>query len=445
MKRNFFLLTLVIFVFSILVACTEKGEPANEGQPDVNDDKEVKEVKQFSKEDAIVKVATPWGEDHFMERVGDYVEEHNPHITLEHIGWDGTVENLEELYAGGITPDVFLAFTGQQPLEELESVQPLDDMIEDYGVDLSKIQTEVIDEIRSRDAEQRLVGIPQEIGLLGLYYNKEIFDMLGVDPPDPNVSMSWEEMMELARKMTVEQNGVSYCGLVFENQKEVPLWELATNMTDPETGKVLFTSEPKFSKYMELMDEYYNIPGISNEDCSFGEKTAAMLISWHGFMANGWMGGETTEEAIEVMKHIDIAPVPTWSDAPNIGPSPRGVHPWVINAHSENQEAALEFVLAGIEEDYQLVLAKAGTPSALNIPAVSEQYGADNELFVGKNIDAFFATTPAAPPEVQSVWDQFSGGLDLDEFAESNMDYQEFLRVSEEKAQIKVEDAKSAQ
>lgn len=155
-----------MFVFSLITGCTDKG--ANDSKTLASaiesEEKEAKEVLEFSDEDVTIGVATPWGEEYFMKRIGDYVEEKNPHITIEHIDWDGTVENLEASYAAGIVPDAFLAFSGQQPLGILDSVYPLDDMLASYNIDLSYVEPLVLDEIRSRDKERRLVGIPQEVG-----------------------------------------------------------------------------------------------------------------------------------------------------------------------------------------------------------------------------------------------------------------------------------------
>lgn len=119
-----------------------------------------------------------------------------------------------------------------------------------------------------------------------------------------------------------------------------------------------------------------------------------MKIDWHGLLAQ-WGGGnvEDVEKEIEYLEPIDIAPIPTWPDAPEIGPSPRGIHPWVINNHSEQKEAALQFILAGATEDYQLQLSRIGTPSALNTAESIEQFGAENDFLPGKNIEALFQQT----------------------------------------------------
>ena len=60
-------------------------------------------------------------------------------MTVEHVDWNGTAENMQELSAQGIVPDIVLGYTGQAPFEELEMVFGLDDMIAEYGVDLSGV------------------------------------------------------------------------------------------------------------------------------------------------------------------------------------------------------------------------------------------------------------------------------------------------------------------
>lgn len=404
---------------------------------------------QFTNEEVELKVSTVWGEDYFMERIGNYVEETHPHITLEHVDWDGSTENMEEIFAEGVVPDVLLA-TNHSALEELDMVYPLDEMLAAYQIDPEtdlNIPGSLLDEIRSRDQDRRLVGIPQERSFYGLYYHKEVFDLFGIEYPDPEVSMSWEEVMDLARQMTTTRDGVSYCGLRFDSYTHtIPLNQMSVNLTDPETGEVLYTSDPKFTKYMELMDSYYSIPGILEEDCGLAERNLAMLLSFHGFMAQTWMGGDTDEEKIEIYEPIDVAPIPTWSDAPGVGPTPGGVHPWAINAYSEQKDAALQFILAGVSEDYQIKLAREGTPSILEIPEVIEEFGANNPVLQDKNTAAFFADTPASPPPVKSTYDSILGGFPIEDFeeAEGSIDFQQFLREAQEEAEIKIAEYKAS-
>ncbi|GIN72496.1 hypothetical protein J14TS2_29710 [Bacillus sp. J14TS2] len=336
------------------------------------------------------------------------------------------------MYANDTIPDVFLAFTGQQPLEQLDSVYPLDDMIESYGVDLSHIQDVALDNVRSRDKERRLVGIPQETTVIGLYYNKEIFDLFGVGYPDPNESMTWDELMDLAPKLTGERSGTYYCGLEMVDLEYAPLSQLSVNKTDPETGEILLSSEPKFTQYIELMNRFYDLPGNDEESCGFEAKTTAMKIGWQGVLV--YHDNDYWE--------IDVAPMPVWKDLPGIGTEPSG-HPWAINNFSENKDAALQFIIEGVSEEYQTILSKKGTPVPSSTGVPNQEYGADNPLMEGKNVAALFVNTPAPPPERKSPWDSFVE-FDFEKLKESS-DIQEFLRRTQEEWEIKIQEAKATQ
>lgn len=447
--KKLLMLFVLLSIGVLLVACSNsstsnEADPGDEKNNEKSREEEIieeeDETLQFSNEDITLKVATPWGEDYFMERIGNYVEENYPHFTLEHVNWNGTSEHLQELYADNIIPDVFLAFSGQAPLEDTESVFPLDEMVERYGVDLSHIQPLILDEIRSRDKERRLVGIPQEVGYLGLYYNKEVFDLFGVDYPDPEVSMTWNELLELSERLQGEIGGTKYCGLGYQGDLfKAPLWQFSINLTDPETGEVNLTNQDEVVRWMQLMDRMFRKdPTQHDGSCSFWNKTTAMMIGWHGFL-HQWVGGDTIEEVLAYKEPIDLVPLPVWEDQPGITISPRGIHPWAVNAHSENKEAAFQFALIGASEDYQMKMARIGTPAVLNSEESIEQLGADNELYHGKNVKAFRANTPASPPEVKSRWDQYVE-FDMAEFMESSMDIHEYLRVVEERATIKIKD-----
>src|SRR5699024_2849011 len=429
-----FLLLIIIF----LGACSsgssdgEKEKGGETNNETANEKNEI-EIKAFSNEEETIKVATVWRTDYVEVLIGDYVTHKLPHLTIEDVDWDGTTVDLEELYAEDTVPDVFLTSTGQEPLEELDSVYGLDEMIESYDVDLTHIQDIALETIRSRDKERRLVGIPQETSDIGLYYNKEIFDVFGESYPNPDESMTWGEIMKLSGKLSGERNETNYCGLDMEDLESAPLRQLSLNKTDPETGEVLIQSEPQFSDYVKLMDEFYNLPNNDAEDCDFLGKTTAMKIGWQGVFV--WDEPENMEE-------IDVVPLPIWENSPGIGPMSDG-HPWAINKHSEHKEAALQFILEGVSEEYQTILSRSGTPVPSTATRPNEEYGLDNPNMENKNVSAFFANDPAPPPEQISVWDKYVE-FDFEELEESS-DVIEFLRKTEEESDIRIQEAMSSQ
>lgn len=448
-RKRFRLAWISLLVLLILTACSggANSESAVETEPktqvEVEHPTEADEqqpVKTFSSEPVELLVATPWGEEYFNSRIGDVMREKLPHIQVTHVDWNGTIEQMQEHNASQIVPDIVLAFTGQAPLEELEMVFPLDEMIKEYGVDLSTIDPAIIAQVRSRDKQGRLIGIPQEMGVIGLHYNKEIFDLFGVEYPTDH--MTWDEAIELAGQLTAERNGVQYRGLEMGSYT-FPLKQLSVTLTDPKTGNVQLTEEPEFTQYMELLKKLYSIPGMYDENTyGFSDKTVAMHIDWHGYLT--WFGGND-EEAQEFQQEMDIVPVPTFSGKEGLAPTPN-TQIFAINAFSEHKKAAFQWILESISPDYQLKLAKSGTPSVITgDKSINEQFAQDNIRFIGKNINAFFQYPFTPPPAKISPWDSYVKLEDgIKTFLQSDMDIQSFLRALQEESQKAIREAQSA-
>ena len=90
--------------------------------------------------------------------------------------------------------------------------------------------------IRSQDPEGRLIGLTGNGGIYGLFYNKEVFDLFGV--PYPTDNMTWDDIIDLAKKTTGTRDGNQYVGLEFGSDTvDAALLQLSTTLTDPDTGR----------------------------------------------------------------------------------------------------------------------------------------------------------------------------------------------------------------
>lgn len=459
-RRKIGVLLMLVMALSIFTACSSntQNESGNKTTPAPSTDdatapkaknaEQTAEAVQFSKDPVTVKVGVPWDEKAFQDRVGNYIKEKLPHITLEYVSYSSNVQYLQELNANKVVLDLILAHPNQQALIEMDMVYGLEELVDKYKIDMSRFDSTLISEIKSRDKDGRLIGLPAEANNFGLHYNKEIFDMFGLSYP--TADMTWDEIIDLAQKITTVKDGVQYKGLEFSDNDIrdavlVPLLQLAPNLTDPETGEVLITKDPKVAKYFELMKKFYSIPGnyiadsAKRSELAFAKKNVAMHVDWHGFLT--WWGGDTREETAEIQKNMDILPIPTWSDQPDVGTVPITI-PWVINNYSTNKDAAFEVMLALTSDEYQTKLARDGTPTPLVNPEIVKQFGANDIRFNGKNTAAFFQRKPAQPPARKSYFDQY---VDIEgnlaNFAQSDMNIPEFLRKLKEESEAKIKEA----
>lgn len=434
--------TLFFTLFALLllvVGCSDntgKTEEANNEGEEGNNAIE-------DKEEVVITIAHPFGDDIFEDRYLS-IEGLSDHITLDHVYWDESREGLEELFADGIEPDIFN--TGNVSLlQEYDAVITIDELIERHNFDTSVIQPSLVSFLRSFDESQEMIGVPDGGSYYALFFNEEIFDIFGVPYPDPEKPMTWKETLELSKKLTGERNGIDYIGLEFNgNDMSAPINQFGVNMTDPETGEVLVTEKDEIKSYLELVQDYYNIPGMKDpkniEECVFCEERAAMSVSWHGMFLWGW--GEDPSN----VEHMDIAPLPVWPEKPTTGPY-LSSYPIMVSNLTDHPDEAFEVLMGYVSEQNQLAMSRAVSAGPTTLySSVQDEFAGDNPFYDGKNTDALFVLDPEIGEERQSAkWDGYVPlGDALDKIRTSDTDVPTLLREMKEEAEINIENARGS-
>ncbi|MFC0396142.1 ABC transporter substrate-binding protein [Paenibacillus mendelii] len=442
-------MAVLILLTIFTAACSNSGnskEPAKEEPTNetVKQNEDEPQKPAPPAEPVTITVAYPWGEEQFNSRFKP-IEQKLENVTVKYVNVNGsTNEGLQELFASGVEPDIIIGNHGFRPLFDLEVVEPLDELMTVNNFDESILDASLVAYLRAQDPEGRMMGFPDGQGGQVLFYNKEIFDLFGVPYPDPEKSLTWDELLDLAAKMTAERDGKKYVGLEFgygsmDGDATIPLNEMGLNKTDPETGEVLITKDPGFTRYFEWMKKFYSIPGIVGEHTKgqslFALKQAAMTLNWNGFLAGGW--GDK-----EFQKNMDVLPVPVWADAPTNGPIV-GTSPMVITNFSKHKNEAFKVLAEYFSDENQTnILKDMASGPAVSNPDIRKMYGTNVDAYKGKNIGAFFKVWPAIPKERFSLWDQYVDiGGSLAKFAESDMDVATHLRKLKEESEAKIKEA----
>lgn len=432
---------MVIGIFIILTACSnDANAKGNAGNGNGNENNADEKEKENSGEQVTIKIAMPLNEEYFEGRFGE-VDNRLEHIDLEFVPYGNSTEALEELFSKKIYPDIIVG--DYEPLKEMEIGFPLDELIEQNDFDMNIFDPSLVSFMRSLDDEGRIVGIPGGGSFFALYYNKDVFDKFGKEYPDPDVPMTWEELITLTKEMTEKIGDEQYVG--FEGGLRTALEEMAPRATDPDTGELLIEDDPAYKRYFELVDEFHNIPGIDETDpdqSAFVEtQTAAMTIASNNYFGWGW--GNPDPEEIE---NIDLAPLPIWADNPNATPA-QTTWPMVIAEYSDHKQEALEVLQMYYDPEIQIGMAKTmmiQTP--LIDPEVLKHYGAEVPAYQGKNLEAYFIGESAQYDGMKSNWDQY---VDLAEaerkIQEENMDVVTVLRELAEESEGKIKQAKAEQ
>ncbi|HEY9336650.1 MAG TPA: sugar ABC transporter substrate-binding protein, partial [Kribbella sp.] len=129
----------------------------------------------------------------------------NPDITvrMEVLPWDQYWTKLTTELASGKAPDVFWLTVDYFPDFASKGVlTPLDDLISKAGLKLDSYHPNVV---QSYKFEDKQLGMPKDMGIVGLLYNKDLFAKAGVTMP---TELTWApdgsgSFLEVARKLTV--------------------------------------------------------------------------------------------------------------------------------------------------------------------------------------------------------------------------------------------------
>lgn len=137
----------------------------------------------------------------------------NPDITvrMEVLPWDQYWTKLTTELASGKAPDVFWLTVENFPdLAGKGVLAPLDEVIAKAGLKLDSYHPNVV---QSYKFEDKQLGMPKDLGVVGLLYNKTLVAKAGITMPD---QLTWApdgsgNFLEIARKLTVGEKQWGFC------------------------------------------------------------------------------------------------------------------------------------------------------------------------------------------------------------------------------------------
>ncbi|GIN72512.1 hypothetical protein J14TS2_29870 [Bacillus sp. J14TS2] len=420
----------IIFSISIMVACSDSSTPSegNEQKKEANDETQ-------SEEEITIKWAYPWGEEGFNEEILKYVEAEFPNIKFEYLdGGPDHPETLENLIAAGNSPDILSMGQVNQisVLDNLGLAFKMDELIEKENFDLERFEPSIIEYARNRDPNREggLYAIPNGRAVYSLHYNKDVFDILGVEYPQDG--LTWDEVIDLARDLTREVNGVQYRGL----DLDVPLDSMnvfSENTVDPETNEVLIADSEAVRRYLQMIDEVISIPGNYP-----AENPGDLLHNWGEAWGKGDVAMQPARTGWLDEENVDIATYPVWEGYEGLMPVANG-GVYAISEPNEHKEASLKVIEYLMSDEIQMIKSKeGGHPSVLKNPEIHEVYGQDKPGYADKNLQSIFmyenATGPSSIPKYTDdvLW------MAAVEFANSGKDVNEFMRILQEQAEANV-------
>lgn len=251
---------------------------------------------------------------------------------------------LLSAFTSGQGPDVFFVSPGNidkfvkanilQPLTQRFTPEIRDDFYH------SALDAVTIDD--------EIYAVPFEVELIGLYYNTQMFQSKGLQPP-----RTWQDMREAAEALHTKQAS----GLTMETNESVYqnftwlpfLWHTGADLIDSHTGKSGL-DDPRalqmFNFFREMRES-----GLLNLNPSRPTNDIGIIANGETVMqvAGTWniRALETTYAEVP----IDVVPLPTPNGEDPI--SIAGGWKIAVNKHSDNLDKAVDFVMWAYAEDVE--------------------------------------------------------------------------------------------
>lgn len=287
----------------------------------------------------------------------------NPKITVKVTvsDWEPYWDKLQTSIAGGDAPDVFAMdgplFPDYQGRDVLLDLKPF---IDREGYDLGQLADQAVADFTTPGGQ---FGLPRDLNVVALYYNKKMFDTAGI--PYPDDTWDWAKLTDVAKKLTLKGS-----------DGKTRQWGFYTETTDMEND----WSELVWQNGGDIISADHKTSLVGSDQAAGGVQFLQDLIWKHKVMPDAAITdalGDAFEQGQAAMEangswlvatHLaagldfGIAPLPTGPAGRATSINPTGA---VVYKGTKNPDAAWAFVkyLASPAAQTKLMELKASLPA----------------------------------------------------------------------------------
>ena len=428
--RRFGFLALAALAACSLAACSRGQDQEPTAAEPASEQTKPGEYKGGPAELLVLDINTGTTEEQFKTLFVDPIQAKYPQISLVK-----AADTLDKLLAGGTPPDLVLVSNASlATVLEAEIPEDLTEMIKAYNIDLSKMEQAVVQQMHKLGDHKAFYGLPFYMNYGAMVHNRDIFDKFGV--PYPKEVMTYDELLELGKKLTRSDGGTNYIGVMPPDLRQM-YWQYGVPVFNKATGKAYLTTDTH-AKVFALLKQFYSIPGYMENgrhshsvDLFFKEQRMAMYPNWVAAMITFFTRAGTKDQF-----KWDVTAHPSYSDRPGLGKEVDFAIA-VVNKSSKHKEAVYQVLLSLLSPEVQSKQSRGGRLPVLTDPAIRSVYAADSDIFAGKNLQSIFKVTPSPLPEA-SKYDPKINAMLIGEVVRSVMvdgvDINTALRNAEDKA-----------
>jgi multiple sugar transport system substrate-binding protein len=355
----------------------------------------------------------------------------HPNITLNFM--EVKASQWKSQIASDALPDIIYQFfpANVNGYIDLGMGYNMNQLAKQANFDFSRLEPAWMDMFKADlDGKPTLIGIPYAIGFGVMYYNKDIFDKFGVSYPKDG--MTWEDTIELSKKLSRTEGGVQYQGIGFQPE---PTDFIATQLSLPllnaKTGKANLYTDP-WKRAVALSKSLFDVSGFTDEKYRSAkndftkDKTLAMLI------------------ATNVIKSLDeinwdMVTMPVFKEKPTISRGPSG-HGVVVTSTSKHKKEAFLIASLLFSDEMQKAVSQSGKPGILKNSEIKQEFINSFPNLQGKNAMAIFKDQPApwAPITEYDTVVKKELITSLDEIMLGNKDVNTGLREADERGNLAI-------
>lgn len=310
------------------------------------------------------------------QSVADQYMAENPDINIEILAepWSDYFTKMQALWAGGdeaIIPDVLFLWPTPRYAAEgvLENLQPY---IERDGYDLGDYWPNLLE---SAMYEGDVYGFPRDIGLEVLYYNKDVFDAVGV--PYPDDTWTWADLRSAADQLKVvdDSGRVERYGLGMEGGKYM-LWVLQNNgalLDDYRNPSECILTDPRaVAGLQHFADMMASNEAMTSSNLSQAGGDAAVFQAGQVAMIIQNASRVSAFNAAEMNYDVSVVPIPEGGRRA----ASAGGAAWTMSSGGDNKEAAWHFLkwLQSTDGGQRIYTASGEIFPALQSTAMSDAF-----------------------------------------------------------------------
>lgn len=343
--------------------------------------------------------------------------------------WSSYLNSCVAALAAGEQPDIIAsAIEGHQFMLSKGLLTPLNELIEEDPEGQAFIDTLVpvaVETFRTEDGS--LYQLPYSLEMMGIWYNLSMFEEAGIDPIDPETGWTWDEFVDIAKKLTKDVEGGKIYGFGKQNMGAMfadYTWYLTNGakvIDDTFENATCDTAE--FKESMEFLNSLVNEYGVSPMPSSDATDMVEMFLSDRVAMldSGGW-------SVATIKSRFDgnyaIAPYPKPADAVDTPSTVYGMCSMGIYKDSQHKKEAWEAlkILTGEGTSKQLWTVGGQSPAVtavLNSDIAQEMYpvGLSTWDVISQNMSVI--PYPVSFPEIEAVYQRnliayINGQVDVD-------------------------------